>query len=84
MLKFWDLGSKFLKTNARYKRNTFEIRCKISLRLKVNTFWYKTSKFLDFGSKFSKTNDRFEITTFEKVHMQNFVKTRKLVLFALK
>ena len=75
MLKFGDLGSKFSKTNARYKRNTFEIRCKISLRLKVNTFWYKMSKFLDFGSKFSKTNGSFEISTFEIGYMGNFVKS---------
>ena len=38
-------------------------------------------KFGNLGSKYSKTNDKFEISTYKIGWIQNFIKTRKFILF---
>ena len=40
--------------------------------------------FRHLGFKFLKTNVRFEISTFETVHMRNFIKIGRLILFGIK
>ena len=83
MPKSGNLGSKCLKTNARFEISTFKHRQNI-IKISKNTFWLKMPKFGGFSSKFSKSNVRFEISIFEIGYVQNLVKIRKLILFVPK
>ena len=80
MSELGNLGSKYLKTNAGFESNPFEIGYMwnfVKNRKLVNTL-------CNLDSKFSKANEGFKISTFEIGYMQNFIKIRKFILFGPK